>query len=179
MTNPQETELGTNPPQFNSLDAETTRVSLTIGGNDIGFSEIAAQCVTVNRSARRKDKYDSGGKDQIAERIAATRRKWRRCCRGSTAAPLGKVFVVNYAAIFRRRASLWPQIDGLRRRSLLRSKEKELNSMPPRRRQQRRTLVQLVQRQHRTTPARAPRPAGSSRSCRHTRRRRSHPTWPG
>src|SRR5262245_36716844 len=48
MTNPQQTELETNPPQFDSLDAETTRVSLTIGGNDIGFSEIALSCVTVN-----------------------------------------------------------------------------------------------------------------------------------
>src|ERR1700754_2652869 len=34
MTQTQNVELGSNPPQFNSLDAETKDVSLTIGGND-------------------------------------------------------------------------------------------------------------------------------------------------
>src|SRR6476660_2924872 len=48
MTEPQNVDPdGPNPPQFNSLDANTTVVSLTIGGNDIGFSEVAESCVTV------------------------------------------------------------------------------------------------------------------------------------
>jgi len=102
MTNPQETELGTNPPQFNSLDTETTRVSLTIGGNDIGFSEIALDCVTINPfSTPCKDKYNSGGKDVVAERIAATAPKVDAVLDGIKArSPAAKVFVVNYAAIF-------------------------------------------------------------------------------
>src|SRR5829696_4487013 len=33
-----------NPPQFNALDGETRVVTLGIGGNDIGFSEIAQKC---------------------------------------------------------------------------------------------------------------------------------------
>lgn len=133
MTNPQETELGTNPPQFDSLDAETTRVSLTIGGNDIGFSEIALSCVTLNPfSTPCKDKYDSGGKDQIAERIAATAPKVAAVLQGiHSRSPAAKVFVVNYAAIFPESGfGCWPQMPmGFGDVPYLRSKEKELNAM--------------------------------------------------
>jgi GDSL-like Lipase/Acylhydrolase family len=133
MTSPQETELGTNPPQFDSLDAETTRVSLTIGGNDIGFSEIALSCVTINPfSTPCKDKYDSGGKDQIAERIAATAPKVAAVLQGINArSPAAKVFVVNYAAIFPETGfGCWPQMPiGFGDVPYLRSKEKELNAM--------------------------------------------------
>jgi GDSL-like Lipase/Acylhydrolase family len=133
MTNPQETELGTNPPQFNSLDVETTRVSLTIGGNDIGFSEIALSCVTVNPfSTPCKDKYDSGGKDQIAERIAATAPKVAAVLQGiHSRSPSAKVFVVNYAAIFPETGfGCWPQMPmGFGDVPYLRSKEQELNAM--------------------------------------------------
>src|SRR6476469_9483708 len=74
MTNPQNVDPdGPNPPQFNSLNAETTVVSVTIGGNDIGFSEVVESCITYNPfSSPCKNKYASGGKDQLAERIAAT-----------------------------------------------------------------------------------------------------------
>ncbi|HET8863823.1 MAG TPA: SGNH/GDSL hydrolase family protein [Solirubrobacterales bacterium] len=133
MTNPQETELGTNPPQFNSLDAETTRVSLTIGGNDIGFSDIALDCVTLNPfSTPCKDKYNSGGKDQIAERIAATAPKVDAVLDGIKArSPSAKVFVVNYAAIFPETGfGCWPQMPiGFGDVPYLRSKQKELNAM--------------------------------------------------
>jgi hypothetical protein len=133
MTNPQETELGTNPPQFNSLDGETTRVSLTIGGNDIGFSEIALSCVTINPfSTPCKDKYDSGGKDQIAERIAATAPKVAAVLQGiHSRSPAAKVFVVNYAAIFPETGfGCWPQMPiGFGDVPYLRAKEKELNAM--------------------------------------------------
>ncbi len=133
MTNPQSTELGTNPPQLDSLDAETTRVSLTIGGNDIGFTEIALSCVTVNPfSTPCKDKYDSGGKDQIAERIAATAPKVAAVLQGiHTRSPAAKVFVVDYAAIFPETGfGCWPQMPmGFGDVPYLRAKEKELNAM--------------------------------------------------
>jgi hypothetical protein len=133
MTNPQSTELGTNPPQFNSLDAETTRVSLTIGGNDIGFSEVALSCITINPfSTPCKDKYTAGGKDQIAERIAATAPKVAAVLQGiHTRSPSAKVFVVNYAAIFPETGfGCWPQMPiGFGDVPYLRSKEKELNAM--------------------------------------------------
>jgi hypothetical protein len=133
MTNPQETELETNPPQFNSLDAETTRVSLTIGGNDIGFSDIALSCVTLNPfSTPCKDKYTAGGKDQIAERIAATAPKVATVLQGiHSRSPSAKVFVVNYAAIFPETGfGCWPQMPiGFGDVPYLRLKQKELNAM--------------------------------------------------
>src|SRR5690242_9860433 len=45
MTAPQNVTPGPNPPQFDSLTADTALVTLEIGGNDIGFSSIAQDCV--------------------------------------------------------------------------------------------------------------------------------------
>jgi len=133
MTESQSTELGSVPPQFDSLSAETTRVSLTIGGNDIGFSEVALSCVTVNPfSTPCKDKYTAGGKDQLAERIAATGPKVDAVLDGIKArSPSAKVFVVNYAAIFPETGfGCWPQMPiGFGDVPYLRAKEKELNAM--------------------------------------------------
>lgn len=134
MTNPQNVDPdGPNPPQFNSLDAETTVVSLTIGGNDIGFSDIALDCVTLNPfSTPCKNKYNSGGKDQIAERIAATAPKVDAVLEGiSTHSPSAEVFVVNYAAIFPETGfGCWPQMPiGFGDVPYLRAKQKELNAM--------------------------------------------------
>ena len=134
MASPQDVDPdGPNPPQFDSLDAETTRVSLTIGGNDIGFSDIALDCVTFNPfSTPCKDKYTAGGKDQIAERIAATAPKVDAVLDGIAArSPSAKVFVVNYAAIFPETGfGCWPQMPiGFGDVPYLRAKQKQLNGM--------------------------------------------------
>ena len=44
MTMPQGVSPGPNPPQFDSLAADTQLVTVGIGGNDIGFSEIVESC---------------------------------------------------------------------------------------------------------------------------------------
>src|SRR5215210_2481826 len=74
MTQPQGVSPGPNPPQFDSLTADTAMVTLTIGGNDIGFSSIAQDCFVTQPSAGSpcKDKYTAGGQDQISQRIAET-----------------------------------------------------------------------------------------------------------
>jgi lysophospholipase L1-like esterase len=133
MTNPQQTELEANPPQLDSLDAETTVVSLTIGGNDIGFSEILRSCVTLNPfSTPCRSKYTSGGTDQLAERIAATAPKVAAVLQGIHArSPQARIFVVNYAAILPETGyGCWPQMPlGFGDVPYLRAKEKELNAM--------------------------------------------------
>jgi lysophospholipase L1-like esterase len=134
MTSPQDVDPdGPNPPQFDSLDAGTTVVSLTIGGNDIGFSDIALDCVTINPfSTPCKDKYNSGGKDVIAERIAATAPKVDAVLDGiAERSPSAEVFVVNYAAIFPETGfGCWPQMPiGFGDVPYLRSKQKQLNAM--------------------------------------------------
>jgi lysophospholipase L1-like esterase len=134
MTNPQNVEPdGPNPPQFDSLDASTTVVSLTIGGNDIGFSEVAESCITLNPfSTPCKDKYDSGGHDQLAERIEATAPKVAAVLAGvKTRSPSAKIYVVNYPAIFPETGSgCWPQMPiGFGDVPYLRSTEQHLDSM--------------------------------------------------
>ncbi len=134
MTNPQSVDPdGPNPPQFNSLDASTKVVSLTIGGNDIGFSSIAESCITYNPFSHPcKDKYDSGGVDQISQRIQATAPKVAAVLQGIHArSPSARVFVVNYPAIFPETGSgCWPQMPiSYSDTPYLRAKEQELNQM--------------------------------------------------
>src|SRR6185312_8414778 len=97
-------------PQFNSLEAGTEVVSLTIGGNDIAFSEIAQSCITLNPfSSPCKSKYGSGGKDQIAERIAATAPKVAAVLQGiHSRSPKARVYVLNYPQILPTGSGCWP-----------------------------------------------------------------------
>lgn len=134
MTNPQNVEPdGPNPPQFNSLDASTTVVSLTIGGNDIGFSEVAESCITLNPFSHPcLDKYDAGGVDQLKARIEATAPKVAAVLAGiKSRSPSAKIYVVNYPAIFPETGfGCWPQMPiGFQDVPYLRSTEQRLNSM--------------------------------------------------
>jgi lysophospholipase L1-like esterase len=133
MTQQQNVEFGANPPQFDALGPDTSVVSLTIGGNDIGFSEVAASCITLNPFATPcKDKYDPGGKDQLAERIAQTAPKVAAVLQGIHArSPKARVFVVNYPAIFPETGvGCWPQEPiGWGDVPYLRSTEQRLNAM--------------------------------------------------
>lgn len=134
MTNPQNVEPdGPNPPQFNSLDSETQVVSLTIGGNDIGFSEVAESCITLNPFSHPcLDKYDAGGVDQLKARIEATAPKVAAVLQGiHSRSPAAKLYVVNYPAIFPETGfGCWPQMPiGFQDVPYLRSTEQRLNSM--------------------------------------------------
>ncbi len=133
MTAEQSVEFGSNPPQFNALDNETKVVSLTIGGNDIGFSEVAESCITLNPFATPcKDKYDPGGKDQLAERIANTAPKLAAVLQGiHSRSPKARIFVTNYPAIFPPTGSgCWPQLPiGFGDVPYLRSTQLGLNQM--------------------------------------------------
>jgi hypothetical protein len=133
MTEAQSVEFGTNPPQFNSLDAETTVVSLTIGGNDIGFSEVAQSCITLNPFSHPcLDKYKPGGKDILAERIANTAPKVAAVLQGiHTRSPAAKIYVLNYPAIFPETGfGCWPQMPiGFQDVPYLRQTEQGLNAM--------------------------------------------------
>ncbi|HEX6667492.1 MAG TPA: SGNH/GDSL hydrolase family protein [Solirubrobacterales bacterium] len=133
MTQQQNVEPGPNPPQFNGLNAATTVVSITIGGNDIGFSEVAQSCITINPFSHPcLDKYKAGGKDQLAERITATAPKVAAVLQGiHSISPLAKIYVLNYPAIFPETGiGCWPQMPiGFQDVPYLRSTEKGLNSM--------------------------------------------------
>ncbi|WP_343975720.1 SGNH/GDSL hydrolase family protein [Pseudonocardia aurantiaca] len=75
LSGPQSVPLGVSPPQFEALASDTELVTLTIGGNDIGFGEIINECATRSplqpTGAACRDFYHPGGRDELAERIAA------------------------------------------------------------------------------------------------------------
>lgn len=104
MTSPQSTSAGTNPAQLDALTADTDLVTLTIGGNDIGFASIVQECATRSSTnllgAACRDYYNSGGTDQLAARIRATAPKIAATLSGiAERAPDARVVVVGYPAI--------------------------------------------------------------------------------
>jgi lysophospholipase L1-like esterase len=134
MTQPQDVDPdGPNPPQLDSLDANTRIASLGIGGNDIGFSEIAENCTSDSPYGHPcQDRYVVNGDDEIHDRIVATAPKVAAVLQGIHArAPDATVYVVNYLPIFPETGNgCWPQVpvayDDV---PYLRAKQKELNQM--------------------------------------------------
>jgi lysophospholipase L1-like esterase len=133
MTQSQSTDAGTNPPQFDALNSGTDVVTLQIGGNDIGFSEILQNCITLNPFDGCKDEYVVNGVDEISQRIAAAAPKVDAVLDGiETRSPSAGVFVLNYAAILPHTGSFgcWPQVPlAFSDVPYLRSKQQELNAM--------------------------------------------------
>jgi lysophospholipase L1-like esterase len=116
MTRPQDVFLGPNPRQFNALTADTRLVTLQIGGNDIGFSEIVEECTTPSPFGQPcRDRYAPNwpaGPDELADRIAATAPKVAAVLREIHAlAPHARVLVIGYAAILPHTGSgCWPRV---------------------------------------------------------------------
>ena len=128
----QNVSPGPNPPQLDSLSAETELVTVNIGGNDIGFSELAQNCVSILPfGSPCRDRYTRNG-DQISARIAATEPKVDAVLDGIRArSPAARVLVLNYSAIFPHSGyGCWPKMPVTPRDVVwLRAKHEELNAM--------------------------------------------------
>ena len=91
LSSPQAVFGGTNPPQLDALDSGVGTVSLQIGGNDIGFSEILQRCTAVCLWGRRAvtstppeaSTRSAGGSRRRAPKVAAA------SGRGRPAVPAG------------------------------------------------------------------------------------------
>jgi lysophospholipase L1-like esterase len=133
MTNPQSVTGGSNPPQFNSLAADTRVVTLGIGGNDIGFTGIIEDCASPTPFGRRcQNRFVVNGRDEISARIQATAPKVAAVLQGiRQRSASARVFVVNYLPIFPETGvGCWPQLPiAWADVPYLRSKERELNAM--------------------------------------------------
>jgi lysophospholipase L1-like esterase len=133
MTQTQNVSPGPNPPQFDSLSTENALVTLQIGGNDIGFSSIAEDCVSLTPfGSPCRDQYTQGGQDEISRRITETAPKVDAVLDGIRArSPQTRVLVVNYSAIFPHSGpGCYPQMPVARGDVVyLRAKQEELNSM--------------------------------------------------
>jgi hypothetical protein len=116
MTQTQGVTPGPNPPQFDSLDANTQVVTLQIGGNDIGFSGIAEDCFSPSPLAGSpcRDTYNDQGFDEVKHRIDETAAKVDAVIDGiKVRAPNARIFLVNYSAIFPHTGGgelCWPQL---------------------------------------------------------------------
>jgi lysophospholipase L1-like esterase len=106
MTNSQSTDLGSVPPQFDALGADTTLVTVQIGGNDTGLVGLAESCVNLlpdpfGDSCRAEN--TSGGRDVYGERIAAFASTMGAVLDGiHQRAPSASVFAVGYTTYLRR-----------------------------------------------------------------------------
>ncbi|MEJ7563158.1 MAG: SGNH/GDSL hydrolase family protein [Ilumatobacteraceae bacterium] len=133
MFAPQSVEGPDNPAQLSALTSRTTVVTLGIGGNDIGFTEIIKNCATLNPyTTPCQDRYVNGGVDEISRRIKATAPKIAKVLNAiERRSPNARVFVVGYPQVLPDKGlGCWPSLpiayDDV---PYLRTKAKELNGM--------------------------------------------------
>ena len=90
-----------NPPQLDALNRQTKVVTLGIGGNDIGFSDIAKNCGSQNPFGPGcKADYVHDGRDELSEEITALGPKLDRALTEvKTRAPRAKAFLVGYPTV--------------------------------------------------------------------------------
>jgi lysophospholipase L1-like esterase len=133
MTQTQNVSPGPNPPQFDSLSADNVLVTVQIGGNDIGFSSIAQDCVSLSPDGSPcHDKYVQNGQDEISRRIAETAPKVDAVLDGIRArSPQARILVVNYSAILPHTGpGCYPQMPVASGDvPYMRAKQEELNGM--------------------------------------------------
>jgi lysophospholipase L1-like esterase len=122
-----------NPPQFDRLDASTRVVTIGIGGNDIGFTEIAKSCASPTPTGTPcHDKWVVNGDNLISDRINATAPKVAGVLQGIHArSPQARVYLVAYPAILPESGpGCWPTMPITPGDvPFLRAVEKELNAM--------------------------------------------------
>lgn len=137
ILNPGSGELGiTVPAQISAVTSGTALVSVGIGGNDIGFSDIVETCAEDSLSSPFgspcKNRYTAGGVDQLAARVNATAPKVAAVLSAvHAAAPGARVLVVGYTAVLPDTGlGCWPVVPiAYGDVSYLRGVEKALNSM--------------------------------------------------
>jgi hypothetical protein len=115
MTQPQSVTGGDAAPQFDALSADTSLVTVTISGNDIGFSDIVKTCAEKSFSnpfgSPCKDHFTAGGVDQIGDRIAAAAGSVDAVLDGVRArAPEATVALVGYLRILPPSGGCWPVV---------------------------------------------------------------------
>ncbi|WP_329362588.1 SGNH/GDSL hydrolase family protein [Streptomyces sp. NBC_01483] len=96
---------GTAPAPYDALSRKTDLVTVTIGGNDIGFSSVLGHCASLVSSnpagSPCRDDLTQGGTDQVEQSIAATASKISRVIAEiHRRAPHARVAMVGYPSLF-------------------------------------------------------------------------------
>jgi lysophospholipase L1-like esterase len=125
-----------NGPQLSAVTSDDGLVTLTIGGNDIGFVDIILTCAAESLVSPFgdpcTDQYTAGGTDQLAAAINATGPKVAAVLQAvHQRAPQAKVLVVGYPDILpEHNNGCWPlEPIAYGDVSYLRATEKRLNAM--------------------------------------------------
>ena len=134
MTGTQGVTPGPNPPQFDRLDANTGLVTVQLGGNDIGFSGIAKDCISLSPNGHPcRDKFVVNGVDEISANIAETAPKIAAVLQGiHQRSPHARVLVIPYITIVPSGSPIlcWPQLPiAYADVPYLHAKQAELNQM--------------------------------------------------
>ncbi|MGH8922180.1 MAG: SGNH/GDSL hydrolase family protein, partial [Actinomycetes bacterium] len=113
MTTAQPVPLGSNPPQFDALRADTDLVTVSIGGNDMGFSDIVITCGLISSTDPMGDPCrrhsTAGGSDSYAERITAAAPRVAGVLRGiRERSPNATVLLVGYLRVLPPTGGCWP-----------------------------------------------------------------------
>ncbi|MGW7052776.1 SGNH/GDSL hydrolase family protein [Streptomyces sp. NPDC054887] len=124
------------PPQLDALSADTDLVTLTIGGNDVGFANIIVRCVTLGAfnlgGSPCKNSYTWTGTDQLAATVNATAPKIAAAIDGiRKRAPQARVLVTGYPAILPDDGTNCPWVATIAKGDApwLRDTHKRLNAM--------------------------------------------------
>ncbi|GAA4923493.1 GDSL-like lipase/acylhydrolase family protein [Stackebrandtia albiflava] len=115
MFAPQTTTLGTNPAQLDAVTADTTLVTVGIGGNDVGFADIMINCIKkgalnpLGNPCERQ--YTGTGVDELRQRIADTADDIAAVFAAiRERAPGATVLAVGYPAILPESRGCWPKV---------------------------------------------------------------------
>ncbi|WP_262060542.1 SGNH/GDSL hydrolase family protein [Streptomyces sp. STR69] len=96
---------GSKPPQIDALTPDTKLVTLTLGGNDVGFSGVLATCARLASSDRDGSPceryFTADGKDVLEERVATMEGRVHDVLADiRRRSPHAKMIVVGYPALF-------------------------------------------------------------------------------
>jgi lysophospholipase L1-like esterase len=112
MTESQSTLLGTNPPQFSALASDDSLVTLTIGGDDMGFTHILETCILLSVTNPFGDPCEQHFGGKLAAAIAAAAPKVAAVLQGiHSRAPNARVLLVGYLDVLPNTGDgCWPVV---------------------------------------------------------------------
>jgi lysophospholipase L1-like esterase len=115
MTAAQQTNIGTNPPQFDALTPDDSLVVLTLGGDDLGFMNVLDKCMELSFTdpwgSPCQAHYTSDGTDQLAALVRAEAPRMAAVLSEIAArAPQARIVVVGYPDLFPTNGGCWPAV---------------------------------------------------------------------
>ncbi|MBB4929277.1 lysophospholipase L1-like esterase [Lipingzhangella halophila] len=116
MTEPQSLGIGpTNPAQFDALRADTSLVTLGIGGNDLGFLEVLLKCSALSATnptgAPCREHFAGDGGDELRERLPEVGEDIAAALAGiRERSPEATIAVVGYLQVLPEERGCWPRV---------------------------------------------------------------------